>query len=729
MSKSSSIFIAGKSSIWVKSILPAIAFSFMSMSVVASTPSGDITEYSIEDLLNMSSSIATRSDTDARHVPAIVTVVTSAEIQSRGLRDIASVLATVPGFYDLYDLVSHNPGVRGISGGPRAMGSIIKVMIDGQQISIRSNSGNLLGPELVPIQSVERVEIIRGPASALYGGNAFLGVVNIVTRDAPDNSSHFNPTLAVGSIAGNLAYSAGFVAMGGGESSRVMVACSQDWTDRSGLQIADSSPALARVGETLSGRGTTENDISTPGSILAKASFGDIETTGQLSIWSGFQSLNSVGEFLEYYPLSHQTVIALDNSTHRLTWDVAPESGASFRAWMGTFSSRPNEDEVISIGVPDQLLIRSMSDSGYEFGLESQFDLQNYEFLLGADLVTLEHTTQTFDTLLLEDVYDANGQKIRDAGTVIPSSYAPLNLDAIEVGLYGQVVTQFGESVSLTGGIRMDTQDHGGVRRYEYWSPRLAVVVSPPEAPWTTKLMYGSSYKPPSIEQLYTAPIQEFDIQGNEDLEGQSAETYEFALGYRVGDRTSLLLNAYLTKIDGLVRYIQEGLFSTAQNATNEIVAGGELDALVVVTDSLSLRLGAGYAYTLDSEVVDDVTIYSSLEGIDQPFPTFQLHLLPEFKLAGGELIVTPELSWISARPSSRSNAQVAGDQYMLPSYALSSLAIAAPSVSTFGDRGMGVHLRVSNIFDAEIATPGFGGIDYPDVGRTIWLTVQHDLL
>ena len=57
-------------------------------------------------------------------------------------------------------------------------------MINGQVIAFRSDSTNYLGPELISMQSIERIEIVRGPGSALYGANAFLGVVNIITKDA-----------------------------------------------------------------------------------------------------------------------------------------------------------------------------------------------------------------------------------------------------------------------------------------------------------------------------------------------------------------------------------------------------------------------------------------------------------------------------------------------------------------------------------------------------------------
>ena len=84
-----------------------------------------------------------------------------------------------------------------MSGGLGAESGNIKVMIDGRSVAYRSTSGNWLGVELVPLESVEQIEIIRGPASALYGADAFLGVVNIITV-SPDAMRPVRARVAVG---------------------------------------------------------------------------------------------------------------------------------------------------------------------------------------------------------------------------------------------------------------------------------------------------------------------------------------------------------------------------------------------------------------------------------------------------------------------------------------------------------------------------------------------------
>ena len=712
-----------------KSLTPlmAIALSLSPAAMATDTPMGDITEFDIEDLLNMSSSIATKQEVDARRVPAVVTVVTAAEIQARGLQDLASILATVPGFYDINDHNNHNIGVRGVNGGLRAMGSVIKVMVDGVRVTVRSTSGNFFGPELLPVQAIERVEIIRGPASALYGADAFLGAINIVTRDGAEE----NGVVATGHgglVAGKLAMGQGLLVMGGGDDASLMFSYGRHTIDRSGLEVSSSSPELARSGETLSGAGPTENDLSTPQSAVLKISVGEESDRGRVTLWGGFQQLTSGGEFHDIAPLTHATTLSLDNSQQRLAWDYDPNEQLSLSLWGGLFSSAPGDDDAISVGLDDRLMLRKFGTTGWEVGAELRREGEVVDWIFGYDFTDAYNQTQTFDTLFTEDIVDAEGVRIYEAGTVLPGSGPDENhVHFHDHGIYTQVVGDIGSSLSVTAGARADVRDRNG---YSYHiSPRLAVVLAPPEVPWNTKLMFGSSYKAPTPEQLYTEPLREFDIMGNTELEDQFAETGEFAFGYRFGDVGYVQANSFLTLIRGKVEYIQEGIFFTAQNAVDELVAGAEVDTRLSISDEVTMRLGLGIADTVNREVRDEIAVYSNINVENPQFPMLQLHLIPEVKLLGGDLHITPELSWVSERPSSLSNASVAGEVYTLPSYAMTSLALALPNVELVEDYPLSLSMRVSNLLNSDVGYPGFGGIDYPDLGRTVWLTIHQGLL
>jgi outer membrane receptor protein involved in Fe transport len=132
---------------------------------------------------------ATKQEQAPELAPAIVEVVTYEDIRRRGYRNVAEALADIPGVSVIDDHTHYRVGVRGIFGSTPETNDIIKVMINGQPVSFRPSSANFLGNELIPIEAIKQIEVVRGPGSALYGANAFLGVVNILTFEGSDFAS------------------------------------------------------------------------------------------------------------------------------------------------------------------------------------------------------------------------------------------------------------------------------------------------------------------------------------------------------------------------------------------------------------------------------------------------------------------------------------------------------------------------------------------------------------
>ena len=139
-------------------------------------------DLSLEDLMNIEIVSATQKAQNITEAPSVITVITSTQIKERGYLSVAEALNSTAGFDIIKDHFQPNAGIRGINGGLRSWSRLFKVMVDGQSISLRSNSDNYLDASLVPIEAIDKIEIIRGPNSALYGKNAFLGVINIITK-------------------------------------------------------------------------------------------------------------------------------------------------------------------------------------------------------------------------------------------------------------------------------------------------------------------------------------------------------------------------------------------------------------------------------------------------------------------------------------------------------------------------------------------------------------------
>ncbi len=136
-------------------------------------------------------SVATKTRMDTQKAPSVVSVITGEQIRNMGARDIIDVLRTVPGF-DMIPSAQFSitrTGIRGMYSG--AWNDKMKTMIDGHHI--QAAEGHAFQHfDRLPIASIRQIEIIRGPGSALYGSNAFLGVVNIITKEGGDEPSEIS---------------------------------------------------------------------------------------------------------------------------------------------------------------------------------------------------------------------------------------------------------------------------------------------------------------------------------------------------------------------------------------------------------------------------------------------------------------------------------------------------------------------------------------------------------
>lgn len=143
----------------------------------------DLYALTLNELLSVKIDIANRTPTELLKAPSSVTIFTKEQIQQMGLTTLEQLLVYVPGVQV----------VRGEGGGGSYSVSFrgrrsdagdnrdILILLDGMRLNEPMSSGGMLQEAQLSLFNVERVEVIRGPGSALYGANAFLGVVNIIT--------------------------------------------------------------------------------------------------------------------------------------------------------------------------------------------------------------------------------------------------------------------------------------------------------------------------------------------------------------------------------------------------------------------------------------------------------------------------------------------------------------------------------------------------------------------
>lgn len=155
------------------------------------TDSDSLQFLSFEELLNLTVSYSNNQSLAINETPASVYIITQDEIELFGYRNLSEILENIPGYYKIDDLrpYKENIGIRGYTSGLR--NGNITILINGVIQRQISESSNFLSTINLPVQAVERIEVIRGPMSVTYGTGAFLGAINIITSEKiPAEKTH-----------------------------------------------------------------------------------------------------------------------------------------------------------------------------------------------------------------------------------------------------------------------------------------------------------------------------------------------------------------------------------------------------------------------------------------------------------------------------------------------------------------------------------------------------------
>jgi len=136
---------------------------------------------SLEDLLDVTVTIANRVEEKFINAPSSVTVITGQEIKNLGVKTLVELLNYVPGFQNYMSTQDSNGGLVLARGLPDIYARHVLLLIDGHRINDEYTGGFTFADQLLGLYNVKQVEFIRGPGSTLYGSNAFSGVINIIT--------------------------------------------------------------------------------------------------------------------------------------------------------------------------------------------------------------------------------------------------------------------------------------------------------------------------------------------------------------------------------------------------------------------------------------------------------------------------------------------------------------------------------------------------------------------
>src|SRR5579864_4998474 len=144
----------------------------------------NLAQASLEDLLNIEVTSASRKEQKLSQVPAAIFVITQEDIRRSGATNIPDLLRMVPGL----DVAQINANTWAISarGFNLQFANKLLVLVDGRAVYTPLFGGVYWDTVDVPLEDIEQIEVIRGPGGTVWGANAVNGVISIITKSAAE---------------------------------------------------------------------------------------------------------------------------------------------------------------------------------------------------------------------------------------------------------------------------------------------------------------------------------------------------------------------------------------------------------------------------------------------------------------------------------------------------------------------------------------------------------------
>ena len=162
----------------------ALSLGIAIVSGAQTPPPRDLTQFSLEDLMNVQVTSVSRKEQKLAKTGAAIFVITQEDIRRSGATNIPDLLRMVPGV-DVAR-VDHSTWAVSIRGFNDVYANKVLVLIDGRSVYQPVYSGVSWYAQEMPLENIERIEVIRGPGGTVWGANAMNGVINIITESAKD---------------------------------------------------------------------------------------------------------------------------------------------------------------------------------------------------------------------------------------------------------------------------------------------------------------------------------------------------------------------------------------------------------------------------------------------------------------------------------------------------------------------------------------------------------------
>ncbi len=664
-------------------------------------------------------SITTGMAQPISRAPAVATVITADDIEAIGATDLDEVLETIPGIHVSHSTLAYAPiyTIRGIASLYNPQVLMLQNGIP-MTSAFTGDRGIVWGG--LPLENIARIEIIRGPGSALYGADAYSGIINIVTKIAA-NIDGTQAGVRLGSFTTRDAW-----LLHGGEVGDVQLA------------------AYLRIGQTDGARETVQADAQTAID-RASAPFGispasyapGLTNLGRQSIdgsldlsrekWrlrlalkrrDKVENATGIAQAIDPAGRSFSQRVSAD-----LTWQDRNFADKMDVTLQGSYYYLNEESDLVlfppGTTFPTGTFPAGMIGNPYLWARRFLFTastvytgFNNQRIRIGAgrgnDSLYKTQESRNYRYTYVPGVANLP----TPLGSVIDVSGSGAFMSPHSRGdnfIYAQDEWSFARDWTLTGGVRHDNySDFGGTT-----NPRLALV-------WdagynlTTKLLAGRAFRAPSFQELYN--INNPVATGNPHLKPETISTVEAAMSWQPNPQVELGANVFRYEMKDILRFVPNAdptTGSTAQNTGEQTGNGLELEASWDVMKSLRLSGNYGYQRSIDKATDKDAG----------DAPHHHLYLRGDWRFMS-DWTANAQMNWIAGRD------RVAGD--MRPKVADYRTVDLTLRKGTARHGHWDVTFSVRNLFNATVfvPSPSPGNIpnDFPMARRSGYVQLRYGL-
>ena len=528
---------------------------------------------SLESLLETEISTAAKYAQTPFEAPASVTIITADEIKSQGFKTLTDLLATVRSFYLTNERNYGHVGVRGFS---RLLDFNLHtlILINGHTVNENIFGSAPAGTELmIDLDSVEKIEIVRGPGSALYGTGALFAVINIFTKDgaAIDGMEVAGNTGSFGSFGGNLLY--------GKEKNGYNLMTSVSINSIEGQNLY-----FPEYNDSVNSDGWARNLDSDRGyGFLSTLSKNDLKFQIYLS-WRR-KEIPTGAWGMSFNEGPAQSVDSWNHIEANYDHNISSKSHLYLRGYYDHYLFRGwypydelNEDNAFGdlIGSEIQTRYDISSNNRLTFGGEIQDHLQaRYKVWAGDFIFFNKNVTSTLASLYIQDEY------------------------------------QLFPNLALLAGVRHDRYSND----ISSSNPRFAVVYNPVKN-GALKLLYGKAFRKPNLYEVYYSDEYAYD-KPNLDLKPEIIETYECDWEYRITRNFYGYVSGFHNKLTDLIEQVLDPADSMLQYQNLEKASANGFEAeLKLHNPQNGLYAYGSYTYQVAKNTSLDIKLPNNPEHI-----------------------------------------------------------------------------------------------------------------